>query len=78
MSRSGYTAWKTVNNDAAGCDQPGIDAIHVHDGAGTRTVDTEMVPGGPPGPSSGLSKLEIIGERVTWLHDGAPRSAALR
>ncbi len=39
---------------------------------------SEMVPGGPPGPSNGLSKLEIIGERVTWLHDGAPRSAALR
>ena len=71
LSPDGLLAWETTWPDPNG---PGSDeTISAHDSQGEHTLDSETVTTSP-----GLADLMIVGDEVTWAHDGQPRSATLQ
>jgi hypothetical protein len=74
MNSSGFTAVHATTNEA-GTDPPQTEQIIASDDSGRQVLDTATSATAPSPPQ--LTDLQLVGNTLTWLHDGIPRSAQL-
>lgn len=72
----GPSTWKPALVDGDPCNDTtpcSIEQIQASDSTGVRTVDSIKLPGSGPF----LTGLKLIGDVLSWNHDGSPRSVVL-
>ncbi len=63
----GSTDWTTNTVDIPSCGRCLAERIYAHDDQGTRVVDSA-----PPGSGTSLANLDLVGNLLTWTHNGMP------
>lgn len=66
LEASGFAAWLVSGSDES-------EQLYAHDDHGTRVVDSA-----PAGSGTAIGHVHLIGERLTWTHDGTPHELALQ